>query len=439
MALTEWLRRRIENAYDDSINAHRVTGSITSDGSVDSGNSSTTNLGISGVFTGIAVDTTNYGIVFISVFSDVASATDGLEIEQSIDGTNWDHSDCYTVPANTGKNYSINPHAQYLRVKYTNGTTGQSAFRLQTILKAMSKPSSHRIQDSISDDDDAELVKSVLTGKNNGSFVNVLTTVDGNLTISDNSSGLAIAKGDVTKHSFIHKFGAAPDFDTGDGEVTVWDGADDNTTWELMNYVYSTTADIDSLSSSNNSDTQDIEIQGLDTNYDLVTQTITLTGQTRVALSTNLIRVFRLKNVGSTNLLGHVFCYVNGALTNGVPNTNEDIRAIIQPENNQTEMAVYTIPDGYTGYMRSWYAATAGASKASDYIIKLKARPDGQVFQLKHRSSINETGSSYVQHKYVEPEVFSAKTDIEMTVEMTAVGGTAAAISAGFDIVLVEN
>src|SRR5210317_793686 len=49
-------------------------------------------------------------------------------------------------------------------------------------------------------------------------------------------SGLAIAKGDVYGHSVVHKFGAAFDFDTGDNEVTVWDGAEDGTAWELMSY-----------------------------------------------------------------------------------------------------------------------------------------------------------------------------------------------------------
>ena len=104
---------------------------------------------------------------------------------------------------------------------------------------------------------------------------------------------MSIAQGNVTGVSKVNKWGYAPDFDTGDNEVTVWDGAEDGATWELMRYVYSTTADIDSISSSDNTDDQDIVIEGLDSNWELVTQTATLNGQTRVALSTSLIRVFR--------------------------------------------------------------------------------------------------------------------------------------------------
>lgn len=131
-------------------------------GVVNSGNSTSTPLGGGGVFTGTAVEILNYGIVFVSVYADVASATDGLSIQQSIDGTNWDFSDNYTITAGGNENYSVNPHARYLRVVYTNGGGAQSAFRLQTILKGNAKPSSHRLEDTVTTQDDAELVKSVI-------------------------------------------------------------------------------------------------------------------------------------------------------------------------------------------------------------------------------------------------------------------------------------
>jgi hypothetical protein len=275
--------------------------------------------------------------------------------------------------------------------------------------------------------------------KDDGTVTPIGATDSGNLKTTDAENGLAIAKGDVSGTTFEHKFGNAPDFDSTDLTVTVWDGAEDGTAWENMVYDYSTTADIDSISSSNAGDTQEITVVGQDINYNIVTQTKNLNGQTRVALDTPLFRCYRAYNSNATNLVGHVFVYVNGATTGGVPNNNDDIRAIIDPINQQTEMAIYTVPAGKTGYMRSWYAATAGASKNANYFITLRSREATRVFRVKHTSALNETGTSAYQHTYVEPEVFPEKTDIEMTVSILGTGVTAASVSAGFDMVLVDN
>ena len=118
--------------------------------------------------------------------------------------------------------------------------------------------------------------------KDDDTVVAVSATDSGNLRVTDAESGLAIAKNDVTGHTFIHKFGRAPDFDTGDGDVTVWDGANDALTNE-MQYNYSTTAIIDSIASSDNGDTQAIEIQGLDADYALTLQTVIPAPPTRSA------------------------------------------------------------------------------------------------------------------------------------------------------------
>jgi len=413
---------------------------IHSVGEVDPDNSTSTPLGISGVYSGTAVEITNESVICVSVFADEDSAASGLNIQQSVDGINWDHSDTFTIGGGVSENYTINPHAQWYKIDYTNGTTGQSAFRMQSILKASYvKPSAHRVGGDISNQDDAELVKAVLSGENgDGLFHNVKTTADGNLTISDNSDGLAIAKGNVTGTSFIHKFGAAPDFDTGDGFVTVWDGAEDNEPYESMQYVYSTTADIDYLTAQSSNDTQLVEVQGLTSSYDLITQTKTLTGQTPVALDTPLIRVFRVKNIGSVDFESHVFSYVSSGttVTNGVPQDGSKVRAVVHNGNNQTEMAVFTIPAGKTGYMRDWYASTAGAKRASSHTIRVLARPFGQVFQLKHTGNIDVNGTSYIKHQYIEPEKFTEKTDIEIRMDTDQ---NIAGVAAGFDIVLVDN
>lgn len=428
-------------ATDGSLNV-----STDNNGHICVDNSSSTPLDGGGEFTGEWEDTLNYNTITVGISTDQDSATDGLEVQWSTDASTVNDSDVFTVLANTGKVFTFSPARRYVRIMYTNGGTDQTELSLETTLKKGGfKPSSHRISDSIVADDDAELNKAVLTGEDeDGVFQNVNVTRDGDLTISDNSSGLAISEGNVTGKTFVHKFGYAPDFDYGDGEVTVWDGSDDGGI-NQMTYQYSTTAIIDSISSSSTADTMDIQLQGLDANFDLVTQNVTLNGQTRVALGTNLIRIFRMKNNGTVDLVGNAYVYENTALTGGVPNDRTKIRSLINNGNNQTLMAVYTVPQDKVGYLRDWYASTAGSSKDSQYIIRLWARSYNEglgvynAWQLKHITSISDVGTSYVQHKYEEPETFIGKVDIRMTVEATAVGASGASISAGFDVVLVNN
>ena len=422
------------NPLDVNLNGHLCEENSTSD-----------NITGAGTFVGDWMDTLDYNFIIIGMNTDKASATDGLAIQWSANASTVHDTDVFTIAAGGAKVFTFSPARQYFRINYTNGADTTTAFNIQTVMKKQgSKSSSHRLQDAIVDEDDAELIKAVLSAKfNGGGYGNISATADGNLKVANVEDGLSIAKGDVTGTSFIHKFGAAPDFDVHDGFVTVWDGAEDGEDYEAMQMTYSTTADIDYAVAENNGDTQDVEIQGLDTNYNLTVQTITLTGQTPAALTTALIRVFRVKNMNSSNFADHVFVYrarlgdgTPTVVTDGVPQTGADVRAVVHSDNNQTEMAVFTIPNGKTGYMRSWYASTAGAKRDSAHTIKVLARPFGKVFQLKHKANIDVNGTSYIQHKYIEPEVFAAKTDIEIQMDTdTDIAG----VAAGFDIVLVDD
>jgi len=153
------------------------------DGAIDSNNSTSTPLGVGGVFTGLATEVLDTASVVVSVFSSHASAANGLVIEWSSDGINWDSNDTFNVPANKGKFFTFGPEARYFRVRYTNGAVSQTSFRLQVTLKPFAiKPSSHRIADSISDDDDAELSKAVITGlASDGTYKNAKMTASGSL------------------------------------------------------------------------------------------------------------------------------------------------------------------------------------------------------------------------------------------------------------------
>lgn len=153
---------------------------VVLDGRVCDMNSTSTPLGAGSTFTGTGIDILDYAIISINVFSDQASAIDGLKVQQSSDGTNWDLEDVFSIPVNIGKTFSFQTAAKFFRIVYVNGSVAQTVFRLQVVLKKTNtKSSSHRIQDSIIDDDDATLQKSVLTGKDvvSDDFVNVGTKV----------------------------------------------------------------------------------------------------------------------------------------------------------------------------------------------------------------------------------------------------------------------
>lgn len=149
-------------------------------------NSTSVNLTGSSTFTGPWEDISGYATVSVLVKSDVASATDGLKLELSADGVTVHNDDVYTISANAGKVFSVPAYGKFFRVRYVNGASSQSSFALQTkYFVDYPKPSSHRIDNSIISQDDAELVKAVITGQRpDGTFTNIDTTSAGNLKMS---------------------------------------------------------------------------------------------------------------------------------------------------------------------------------------------------------------------------------------------------------------
>lgn len=71
------------------------------------------------------------------VFSNTAG---NLFVDQSTDGSNWDHTDTVAVVASTGKAFSYEIYAPYYRVRYVP-TTNPTVFRLAARLaSAGSRP-----------------------------------------------------------------------------------------------------------------------------------------------------------------------------------------------------------------------------------------------------------------------------------------------------------
>lgn len=102
---------------------------------IDSNNSTTVTLAANGVFTGTATDVSRYNSIVISAYSNVSSINNGVQLQFSIDGTNWHtiYNDTCTASIILSKTYNV--VMKYFRIVYTNSTVIQTTFRLQLLLK----------------------------------------------------------------------------------------------------------------------------------------------------------------------------------------------------------------------------------------------------------------------------------------------------------------
>lgn len=239
---------------------------------------------------------------------------------------------------------------------------------------------------------------------------------------------LKVSMGLVPGFSTLDKFGENPIITTTTDPEDIWEGG--------SLYTYSTTADIQSIASTA-ADTQDISILGLDENWEEVEQTVTLTGTTRVALPTPLIRVYRMENEGSTNLTGVVRCYTG---TGTIPAEGDpSIRAIINNGNNQTLMALYTVPAGKVGFLFRGELGckfTAGP-QATDYaVVDYLSRRPGGVFKIKKRLSLVTTGVPIYQDTRSFPDIVPEMTDIVLRVEEVSAD---MGVWGAFDMLIVDK
>lgn len=228
----------------------------------------------------------------------------------------------------------------------------------------------------------------------------------------DNSQlaeAIHIASGDTKGVSHINKFGFGG---ATTNPYTVWDGDSD--------YPYPTSAGVITVTTGAADSGAIVEYQGLDGNYELITESITGT-QAGGTGTQSFLRVFRgvVTNHSGTNT-ADITARING-----------DIVAIVSAGEGQTLMAVYTVPAHCTAYLENIHAAPT--KKDNDTVITLKARPFGGTFNTKGKFS---SSGDAIHYDYNVPLKFDAKTDIEIKAENQAASGD---ISALFDLIILEN
>jgi hypothetical protein len=165
---------------------------LTIEGTLDSGNSSTTLLDANEVFTGTWIDIKNFNAISVGVFSDVPSATNGLRAEYSYDGASVHHVHVFTYAGTNGTGYNFTSEFRYFRLKYTNGGTDQASFNLISILKPTALfPSSYRISTTLTDETQSIITKSLISGKTTGGG-------GGYVDVKVNPSGALVTQATIT-------------------------------------------------------------------------------------------------------------------------------------------------------------------------------------------------------------------------------------------------
>jgi len=241
---------------------------------------------------------------------------------------------------------------------------------------------------------------------------------------------LQVARNQISFHKSNFKFGFNPDVD--DSLETVWA--------QGGLYSYLSSASVLKVSSSSTADTsagtgaRTVELSGLDTNYDEISETVTLNGQTAVNTTNEFLRINRIvvRSAGSGGQNAGVIYAGTGTVTTGVPANKY---ATIAIGDNQTVMALWTVPRGYTAYLLQTDITVATTQNNKYCTVHLVARPNGEVFQIKDKFVKAE---SSVHQAYTIPLNFEEKTDIEVR----AIGDSAGAdiaISAGLDFIYIQN
>jgi len=134
---------------------------VVQNNQVSAGNIINGTLTANQVYTGTSEDVSNYAEIRVYLYSSHASATDGLSLQQSSNGTNWDLVDNYTLAAGETKSIAVAVDSRFFRVVYTNGSTASTATRLGVVYhKTAGRGSSVRPQDARTNEIDAEEVMS---------------------------------------------------------------------------------------------------------------------------------------------------------------------------------------------------------------------------------------------------------------------------------------
>lgn len=240
---------------------------------------------------------------------------------------------------------------------------------------------------------------------------------------------LQVARGQIQGHKTLFKFGNNSDIN---GSLeTIWSHGG--------LYSYLAAASVLKVSSSSTNDAsagtgaRTVTISGLDASYNEISETVSLNGQTEVLTTQSFLRVFRAFVVaaGSGGTADGTIYMGTGTVTAGVP---ANIYAEIPLGANQTQMALWTVPAGFTLYITGG-TFSAASNNASHYVLgQFFFRPLGGVFRNVADITVN---SNVFRYDWEVPIAIPEKSDIEA--RGIALSGSNFYVTASFEGMYIKN
>jgi hypothetical protein len=244
------------------------------------------------------------------------------------------------------------------------------------------------------------------------------------------SWGIQVSDGSIPGVAYIEKFGMNTDVDA--NKETIWDGGGIYA-YQPTATPISVTSDAPTFDLPGGTGARSVEVQGLDGDYNLVTETIFLG-----AVGTQpFLRIFRVKvALSGSEGINHGNIFIRCQVTNVVlAQIGLDGIGSNAAGRGQTFMALYTIPAGKTGYLTQW---TVGAGKANtDAIATFMVRNtllvgDGA---WNARDIITVSATTYSKD-YKIPMQIPEKHDIEVRAYSSINNSL---VSSSFNLIIVDN
>ena len=227
---------------------------------------------------------------------------------------------------------------------------------------------------------------------------------------------MQVARGLVNGTSVVNIYGYQGS--VGATFIPIWENA--------TTYAYPSSATTMLLWSSSASDTAvKILINGLDTNYNAQSETLTLTnGTTGVTTTNSYLRINNISVVGTVNAVG----------TLNLGNAGKTVQyAEISAGSGKSQMMIYTVPNGYTFYLARANAYGQVAGGSNNFInYRVWTQSSAGIIQvLLQAPFVNE-----YQSLRIAPRAYASKTDIQWQCNANS---STATVGIGVEGILVAN